>query len=49
MKKASEPPPKGSVGSKHVEDLLGPVRPPKKPTNLVERLTKQQGRGLRRN
>jgi hypothetical protein len=30
-----------------VEDLLGPARPPKMPTNLMERLAEQQGRGLR--
>jgi hypothetical protein len=32
---------------KHVEDLLGSARPPKMPTNLVERLAEQRGRGLR--
>jgi hypothetical protein len=30
-----------------VEDLLGPARPPRMPTNLVERLAEQQGKGLR--
>jgi hypothetical protein len=30
-----------------VEDLLGPARPPRMPTNLMERLAKQQGKGLR--
>jgi hypothetical protein len=38
---------KGSVGKKHVEDLLGPARPPRMPTNLMEKLAEQQGRGLR--
>jgi hypothetical protein len=37
----------GSVGEKYMEDLLGPARPPRMPTNLVERLAEQQGRGLR--
>jgi hypothetical protein len=32
---------------KHVEDLLGPARPPRMPINLMERLTEQQGKGLR--
>jgi hypothetical protein len=32
---------------KHVENLLGPTRPPRMLTNLVERLAEQQGRGLR--
>jgi hypothetical protein len=30
-----------------MEDLLGLARPPRMPTNLVERLAEQQGRGLR--
>jgi hypothetical protein len=30
-----------------VEDLLGLARLPRMPTNLVERLAEQQGRGLR--
>jgi hypothetical protein len=30
-----------------MEDLLEPVRPPRMPTNLVERLAEQQGKGLR--
>jgi hypothetical protein len=29
--------PEGSVGEEHVEDLLGPLRPPRMPMNLVER------------
>jgi hypothetical protein len=44
---ASEPLPEGSTGEKHVENLLGPARPPKMPINLVERLAEHQGRGLR--
>jgi hypothetical protein len=44
---APEPLSEGSVGEKHVEDLLGPARLLKMPTNLVERLAEQQGRGLR--
>jgi hypothetical protein len=44
---ALEPLPEGSVGEKYVKDLLGPARPPRMLTNLMERLTKQQGRGLR--
>jgi hypothetical protein len=44
---APKPLPKGSVGEKHVEYLLGPARPPRMPTNLVERLIEQQDRGLR--
>jgi hypothetical protein len=44
---APEPLLKGSVGEKHVEDLLGPVRSSRMPTNLVERLAEQHGRGLR--
>jgi hypothetical protein len=28
----------------HVEDLLGPARPSKMPTNLMERLAEQQKR-----
>ena len=34
------------IGEEHVEDLLGPARPPRMPTNLVERLAEQQ-EGLR--
>jgi hypothetical protein len=37
----------GSIREKHVEDLLGPVRPPRMPINLTESLAEQQGRGLR--
>jgi hypothetical protein len=44
---APEPLSEGSVGKKHMEDLLGLARPPRMPTNLVERLAEQQGRGLR--
>jgi hypothetical protein len=39
----------GSVREEHVEDLLGPARPPKIPTNLVEKLARQQERLRRRN
>jgi hypothetical protein len=42
-----EPLSKGSAGEKNTKDLLGPVRPPRMPTNLMERLAEQQGRGLR--
>jgi hypothetical protein len=44
---APKPLPEGSIREKHVEDLLGPARLPRMPTNLVERLAEQQGRGLR--
>jgi hypothetical protein len=44
---APESLPEGSVGEKHMEDLIGPARPPRMLTNLVERLAEQQGRGLR--
>jgi hypothetical protein len=36
-----EPLPEGSVREKHVEDLLGPERPPRMLTNFVERLAEQ--------
>jgi hypothetical protein len=38
--KAPEPLPEGSIREEHVEDLLRPARPPRMPTNLVERLAK---------
>jgi hypothetical protein len=41
--KAPEPLLEGSVREEHMEDLLGPERPPRMPTNLVERLAEQQG------
>jgi hypothetical protein len=44
--KAPKPLPEGSVREKHVEDLLGLARPPRMPTNLVERSVEQQ-EGLR--
>jgi hypothetical protein len=44
---APEPLPEGFVREKHMEDILEPARPPRMPTNLVERLAEQQGRGLR--
>jgi hypothetical protein len=44
---APEPLPEGFVREKYVEDLVGLARPPRMPTNLVERLVEQQGRGLR--
>jgi hypothetical protein len=34
------------VGEEHVDDLLGPARPPRMPLNLVEKLNEQQ-EGLR--
>jgi hypothetical protein len=40
---APEPLQEGFVREKHVEDLVGPARPPRMPTNLVERLVEQQG------
>jgi hypothetical protein len=39
----------GSVREEHVEDLLGPARSPKIPTNLMEKLARQQERLRRRN
>jgi hypothetical protein len=44
---APEPLLEESVREKHVEALLGPARPPRMLTNLMERLAEQQGRGLR--
>jgi hypothetical protein len=44
---APEPLREGPVREKHMEDLLGLARLPSMPTNLVERLSEQQGRGLR--
>jgi hypothetical protein len=39
----------GSVREEHVEDLLGPARLPRMPTNLMEKLAGQQERLRRRN
>jgi hypothetical protein len=33
--------PEGSVREEHVEDLLGPAKSPKIPTNLMEKLARQ--------
>jgi hypothetical protein len=41
--------PEGSIGKEYVEDLLGPARPPRMPTNLVEKLAGQQDMLRRRN
>jgi hypothetical protein len=41
--------PEGSIREEHVEDLLGLPRPPKMPTNLMEKLAGQQERLRRRN
>ena len=30
------------IGEEHMEDLLGPARPPRMPLNLVEKLNEQQ-------
>ena len=35
------------IKKKHVEDLLGPARSPRMPTNLIERRAEQQ-EGLRK-
>jgi hypothetical protein len=42
--KAPEPLLEGSVREQYVEDLLEPARPPRMPTNLIERLAEQQKR-----
>ena len=44
--KAPEFLPGRSVGEEHMEDLLGPARPPRMPLNLTGKLNEQQ-EGLR--
>ena len=44
--KAPELLPERPVREEHVEDLLGPARPPRRPLNLVGKLNEQQ-KGLR--
>jgi len=44
--KAPEPLPGRPVREEHVEDLLGPARPPRMPLNLAGKLNEQQ-KGLR--
>jgi len=43
VEKAPEPLLEGSIGEEHVEDLLGPTRPPRMPMNLVERRHRTAG------
>jgi hypothetical protein len=40
-KKAPKPNLEGSVGEEYMEDLLGPTRLHRMPTNLMERLAEQ--------
>jgi hypothetical protein len=41
--KAPEPLLEGSVREEHMEDLLGPARPPRMPMNLMERRHRTTG------
>ena len=40
--KALELLPERPIREEHIEDLLGPARPPSMPLNLVEKLNEQQ-------